>query len=156
MVLRLYGHSHMTCTRRVGTILREKNIPFELIEIDIMKGEHKLPQHLQKQPFGQTPYIVRSLLLSIHENIAVNNLILTQDDDGFVLYESRAICRYLATKYADRGAPLIPTGLKDNALFEQAASIEQNNFDPYASKAVAEIIIKPYVLRSLTLPTTLY
>jgi glutaredoxin len=67
MVLRLYGSSHATCTRRVGIILREKNISFELIEIDIMKGEHKLPQYLQKQPFGQTPYIVRSLLLSIHE-----------------------------------------------------------------------------------------
>lgn len=60
-------------------------------------------------------------------------MFLWQDDDGFVLYESRAICRYLAEKYADQGTPnLIPTELKAKALFEQAASIEYANFNPYA------------------------
>ena len=70
---------------------------------------------------------------------------MTQDDDGFILYESRAICRYIANKYANQGPALIPTVVKEVALFEQAASVEQNNFDPYASKAVAETIFKPYV-----------
>lgn len=124
MVLKLYGSGHTTCTRRVGIVLGEKNVPFELIEMDLMKGEQKSPEYLQKQPFGQAPCM---------------------DDDGFILYESRAICRYLAAKYADQGASIIPTGLRETALFEQAASIELNNFDPYASKAVAEIIIKPYL-----------
>lgn len=52
------------------------------------------------------------------------------DDDGFILYESRAIGRYIAAKYAAQGNPgLIPLGdLKQIALFEQAASSEQANF----------------------------
>jgi glutathione S-transferase len=64
------------------------------------------------------------------------------------VYESRAICRYIAAKWADRGAPLIPLGndLKALARFEQAASIETANFDPYAVKAVFEKVMKPYVL----------
>ncbi|KAG6805151.1 hypothetical protein H0H93_005527, partial [Arthromyces matolae] len=40
---------------------------------------------------------------------------------------------------------LIPADIKKKALFEQAASIELNNFDPFASKAVAEIVFKPYL-----------
>ena len=61
MVLKLYGASQSTCTRRVGAVLREKNVPFEFVNIDMMKGEHKAPSFLAKQPFGQVPYIVRTL-----------------------------------------------------------------------------------------------
>jgi len=60
MVLKLYGLAQSTCTRRVGAVLREKNIPFQLVEVNLMKGEQKSPEYLKKQPFGQIPYIVRS------------------------------------------------------------------------------------------------
>lgn len=65
-----------------------------------------------------------------------------QDDDGFILYESRAICRYIAAKYSERG--LIPTEPKANAIFEQAASVELTNFDPSASLIAIELF-KQYV-----------
>jgi glutathione S-transferase len=61
------------------------------------------------------------------------------------LYESRAICRYIADKYANQGPALVPTDVKGKALFEQAASNEYSNFDPFCSKAVAEMIFKPCV-----------
>jgi len=127
MVLKIYGVANSPGPRRIATVLLEKQVPFELIKVDLANGEHKSPEFLEKQPFGQIPYI---------------------DDDGFVLYESRAICRYIATKYADQGTKLIPTDLKQNALFEQAASIEENNFDPSAVAAVSEILYKRY--RGLT------
>jgi len=60
MVLKLYGSSRFTCTKRVGIVLREKEIPFELFEVNFEIGENKSPEYLQKQPFGQVPYIVRS------------------------------------------------------------------------------------------------
>jgi glutathione S-transferase len=59
------------------------------------------------------------------------------------LYESRAICHYIATKYAGQGTPLIPFELHENALFHQAVSVEMMNFNEYAQKAVFEIIVKP-------------
>jgi glutathione S-transferase len=59
------------------------------------------------------------------------------------LYESRAIARYIAEEYADQGAPLIPKDSKAKALFEQAASIEAFDFDPYTAKAVFEKLFKP-------------
>ncbi|THU83596.1 hypothetical protein K435DRAFT_569406, partial [Dendrothele bispora CBS 962.96] len=56
MVLKLYGSPTSTCSRRVATILHEKHIPYEFVHVDMMKGEHKSPSHLEKQLFGQVPY----------------------------------------------------------------------------------------------------
>ncbi|KAJ2924533.1 hypothetical protein H1R20_g12558, partial [Candolleomyces eurysporus] len=122
MVLTLYGYPRSTSTQRVAMTLHEKAVPFTFVLVDLVKGEHKAPGFLDKMPFGQVPYI---------------------DDDGFILYESRAIATYIAEKYADQGTPLIPKDLKAKALFEQAASIEAFNYDPYASKAVFDKIFKP-------------
>jgi glutathione S-transferase len=59
MVLKLYGSNLSTCCRRVVTVLKEKQVPYELIEINMMKGEHKTTEYINKHPFGQIPYIVR-------------------------------------------------------------------------------------------------
>jgi glutathione S-transferase len=124
MVLQLYGHPMSSCTKRVAAVLHEKKVSFDLHLINIPKGEHKAPEYMAHQPFGQVPYIV---------------------DDGLVLYESRAICRYIALKYAGQGIPLIPspTDLEKYALFEQAAHIELSAFDPYASQFGVQKVILP-------------
>ncbi|EGN98751.1 hypothetical protein SERLA73DRAFT_152583 [Serpula lacrymans var. lacrymans S7.3] len=119
MVLQLHGFPTSTCTLRVAVVCKEKNIPFDFTLVDLLTGEHKKSPFTDVQPFGQVPYI---------------------DDNGFVLYESRAIGRYLATKYASQGTPnLVPADPKANALFEQAASIETANFDVFASGLAWEL-----------------
>jgi glutathione S-transferase len=127
MVLKLYGYPISAGTLRVATVLHEKKVPFELIPIDLFKREQKSPEFVKNQPFGQVPYI---------------------DDDGFILYESRAICYYIAAKYPDTGDRLIPADLKAHARFQQAASVELAHFTQYAEKAVAEMIFKP--MRGMT------
>jgi len=122
MVLKLYGHPKSTAAKPVITVLYEKKIPFELVPIDLMKGENKAPEYLAKQPFGQIPAI---------------------DDDGFILYESRAIARYLEEKYPNQGTKLLPSDLKGRALAEQAASIEAFSFDAHATPIIVEIVYKP-------------
>ena len=126
MVLQLHGFSHSTCTTRVATVLKEYNVPFEFVSVDLTKGEHKAESFMKIQPFGQVPFIV---------------------DDGFALYESRAIARYVAAKYkANISTALLPdvaTETQKYAKFEQAASVELANFDHYASPAAAELIFKP-------------
>ncbi|KAJ7490946.1 glutathione S-transferase [Mycena latifolia] len=123
MVLKLYGPVQVGGS--MGAILMtlaEKQVPFELVPIDMAKYEHKTAEYRALQPFGLTPVI---------------------DEDGFVLYESRAICRYIAEKYADRGAALIPAELKAKALFEQGASVEFANFQPFVYTIIMEGIGKP-------------
>jgi len=120
----MYGYPGSACTRRVKTVAYEKGIPFELVSMHWASPEVKTPQFLEKQPFGQIPYL---------------------DDDGFLIYESRAICRYLANKYADQGPKLVPepTDLKEMALFEQAASVELSNHDTYAFGITEQKIFSP-------------
>ncbi|KAF9231919.1 glutathione S-transferase [Melanogaster broomeanus] len=123
MVLKLYGFPISTCTRLVALICKEKEIPYELIVVDLTKGEQKTPAFMQHQPFGVIPYI---------------------DDDGFILYESRAICRYLIKKYPTQGTlGLIPTDLQAEAVFEQAASVEGTNFAANAIPLAIEEVFKP-------------
>lgn len=113
MVLKLYGNAWATCTQRVLVTLKEKNVPYELISIDLMKGEQKAAAYVEKQPFGQIPYI---------------------DDDGFILFESVAICKYIATKYRSSGTPLIPdqNDFEAYGRFEQACYMEAAEFYPPA------------------------
>ena len=58
MVLKLYG-PESPFVRLVAVVLLEKQVPFEVISVDLAKGEHKTPEYLTKHPFGQVPYIVR-------------------------------------------------------------------------------------------------
>ncbi|KAJ7785016.1 glutathione S-transferase [Mycena maculata] len=123
MVLKLYaGTTASGGSGIVAMVLAEKNIPFELVRIDMAKGEHKTPDFLAMHPFGQVPVI---------------------DDNGFILYESRAICRYLAEKYSGQGTPLFPTDLKERALVEQGASVEYADFNLQVVKVAVEAVAKP-------------
>lgn len=124
MVLKIYGVARFAYTQIVLVVLKEKNVPYELITIDWTGKEHKTPAYLEKHPFGQYPYM---------------------DDDGFILYETAAIVKYIATKYSSSGTPLLPDpdDLKATALFEQAYSVEISNFSPYASGIVIETYGKP-------------
>jgi len=122
MTIKLYGASISSCTRRVMLIAKERNLQYELTPLDFEAEEHKQPPYLQHHPFGQIPYI--------------------SQDDGFELYESRAIGRYLAT--LGSGPELIPTEPKACAKFEQAASVEYAQFDPIASEIAKEKVFKKY------------
>ncbi|THH04270.1 hypothetical protein EW145_g5645 [Phellinidium pouzarii] len=123
MVLKIHALPGSTCGQLVFMTLNELGVPFEIVPVNFAAGEHKSAEHLKKQPFGQIPVLV--------------------EEDGFTLYESRAIARYVVAKYGPNSG-LIPSGdLRKIALFEQAVSIEGGNFYPYASGLATEKVFKP-------------
>jgi glutathione S-transferase len=97
--LRLYsfvlsGHAH-----RVQLFLSLLNLPHEVIDVELRKGEHKQPAFLAKNPFGQVPVI---------------------EDGELTLYDSNAILVYLAKRY---GAQWLPEDPLDAAAVQQWLSL---------------------------------
>ena len=69
-----------------------KNLPYEIVPIDLRKQEQKRPEYLKLNPDGKVPVLV---------------------DDGTVLYESCIINEYLNEKYPN--PPLMPADLGKRA-----------------------------------------
>lgn len=129
-MLKIFGNPMSTCTRKVLMTLAETNAPYELTVVDFGKGEHKHPAHVRRQPFGRIPAL---------------------EDDGFEMFESRAMCRYINRK---AGGHLVPDDLKAYARMEQWISIETSEFSAHAMKFVYHDIFKraqePAVLEAAT------
>ncbi|KAH7383404.1 thioredoxin-like protein [Cadophora sp. MPI-SDFR-AT-0126] len=112
MALKLYGTITSACTQRVILVLRELGVEYDFIPVALMKGEHKDPKYTQDvHPFGRIP---------------------TLKDGEFQLFESRAICRYLVSKFG--GTSILNSVNKADPVqigtLEQAISIEYSYFDP--------------------------
>lgn len=103
MTLKIYGSPYSPCNKRVLLVCEEKGIPYELTTLNFAIGEQKSPEYVKLMPFGKVPTI---------------------DDDGFILYESRAIAKYLSLKYKSQGVDLMPDlkDLQEYALFEKVCS----------------------------------
>ncbi|KAH0450510.1 hypothetical protein IEQ34_021202 [Dendrobium chrysotoxum] len=122
MVVKIYGMASAVCPQRVMLCLIEKKVPFEIELVDLSKMQHKEPHYMAKQPFGQIPYIV---------------------DGEFELFESRAIIRYYATKYAETGTKLLGENLEERARIDQWIDVEAINFNPLVFPIVFNLFILP-------------
>lgn len=77
-MITLYGHEISGNSYKARLLLSLLNLEYEWIRVDLMKGEHKSPEYLAKNPFGQVPFLV----------------------DGEVqLADAQAILVYLARQY---------------------------------------------------------
>jgi glutathione S-transferase len=126
MAITIHGSASSTCTRRVLTTCLELDIPYNLHTVNFATAEHKSLPFLKLQPWGKVPVL---------------------EDDGFFVFESRAICKYLVAKYGAQGSTLMPDikDLKSYALFEQGCSIEQNYFNAPVEGLAYEKVFKGYV-----------
>jgi glutathione S-transferase len=91
-MIKLYDFKSSPNCQRVKVVLAEKNLPYEIVPIDLRKQEQKTPEYLKLNPDGKVPVLV---------------------DDGTVLYESCIINEYLNEKYPN--PPLMPADLGKRA-----------------------------------------
>ncbi|HYT53749.1 MAG TPA: glutathione S-transferase family protein [Verrucomicrobiae bacterium] len=91
-VLKLYDFKSSPNCQRVKVVLAEKNLPYEIVPIDLRKQEQKTPEYLKLNPYGKVPVLT---------------------DDATVLYESCIINEYLDEKYPN--PPLMPKDLSKKA-----------------------------------------
>ena len=57
-MIKLYGHEISGNSYKARLLLSLLNLEYEWIRVDLMKGEHKSPEYLAKNPFGQVPFLV--------------------------------------------------------------------------------------------------
>jgi len=57
MPIIIHGSAISTCTQRITTVAKQLGIPYELKDIDQNWAVTKTPEWLEKQPFGQIPYL---------------------------------------------------------------------------------------------------
>jgi glutathione S-transferase len=91
-------------------LLHQLGIPFERVELDILKGETRTPEFLAKNPNGRIPAL--------------------ELEDGTVLAESNAILFYLA-----EGTPFLPEGRLERAQALQWLFFEQYSHEPFIAVA---------------------
>lgn len=143
MVLKLHGLSASIATRRVAVVAKELGVPYELVDVNVFKGEHKSEDFIKKHPFGRIPVAYDGdikLIGTLPPPYSVSKMSNPVKHSP----ESRAIARYLAAKHPEKSATLAPppSNAEAYARFEEAASIELSDFDAPASAFAYERIFK--------------
>jgi glutathione S-transferase len=81
-MIELYGHKLSGNSYKVKLFLSLLGIDYEWMNVDLLKGEHKSPEFLALNPFGQVPLLV---------------------DGETILADAQAILVYLARRYGGEG-----------------------------------------------------
>jgi len=101
----VFGARYSTYVRSVLLALEEKGVAYDVHEVDVFRGGGAEPAYLARQPFGRIPAF---------------------EHDGFQLYETAAILRYVDEAFP--GPPLQPADPAGRARVTQIIGI----LDSYA------------------------
>ena len=84
----IYGPAFSTFVRSVRLTLEEKGATYRIEEVNILEDAHTTPEHLARHPFAKVPAF---------------------EHDGFALYETEAIIRYIDEAFDGPGLqPAVP------------------------------------------------
>ena len=108
----LYGFDGSTYVRTVRMLLHEKGADYDQVHVNVLQGEPRQPEHLERHPFGKVPVV---------------------DHDGMRILETSAITRYL-NDVLD-GPSFIPESPKDRARMDMGMAI----FDAYGYGALVGV-----------------
>lgn len=99
--IKLWGFNNSTYVRTVKMLLAEKGVTdIEQVQVNVLAGEPKSPEHLKLHPFGKVPVV---------------------EVDGFRIIETPAILRYLDALLP--GKKLVPDDLEAMARSAMTVSI---------------------------------
>ena len=117
-MIKLYDFLPCPFGQKVRIVLAEKSLTYDLVEVDLLKGEQRRPEFLRLNPFGKVPVLI---------------------DEDTTIYDSTIINEYLDDEYPD--PPLLPavgaSSLRARArLFEELAD---SSFTPQVGQLMAEV-----------------
>ena len=119
-MLRLWGRISSINVRKAVFAAQLLQLPFERIDAGASFGITKTPEYLARNP---------------------NALVPTLEDDGFVLWESNVIVRYLCAKHPDAG--LYPQDLRTRFDAERWMDWQQTTLNPAGREAFIQLFRTP-------------
>jgi glutathione S-transferase len=119
IIMKLFFHPFSGNSRRVLLVATHLEVPLERVVVDLTQGEQRGGPHLARNPNGRVPVL---------------------DDDGFVLWESRAIMEYLCDKTP--GQTLMPTDARGRADVHRWMSWCTAHMSPANTVLVFERFVK--------------
>ncbi len=119
-MLKIWGREDLLSVQKVMWCVRELDLPFEHINAGRHHGLLNEPWYLQMNPNGTIP---------------------TMEDDGFVLWESNAIVKYLCAKHSSGN--LSPTDPREYALADQWISWQGTTLWPPMRQLLLALIRAP-------------
>ena len=143
-MIKLWGRTNSLNVQKVLFCLGELGLPFERVDAGMQFGVVKTPEYMAKNP---------------------NSVVPTLEEDGFVLWESNAIVRYLASTHG--AGALWPTDPRARALADRWMDWQQTSHNamdileealarsPWLGGeafTMAECVLAPGVHRYLHLP----
>src|SRR5512147_866329 len=117
MSLRIWGRLNSINVQKVVWTARELELPFERIDAGGAFGGNRTAEYLRMNPSGKVPVI---------------------DDDGFVLWESNSIVRYLAASYGE--GSLWPVSLKTRADADRWMDWQATELGPAMRDAFLQLV----------------
>jgi glutathione S-transferase len=120
MAITIYGTRTSSNVQKVLWCCAELGLAFERVDIDAAFGGRRSPGYLALNPNGLMPTI---------------------DEDGFILWESNVIVRYLCAKYAM--GTLCPADLAQRALAERWMDWQQTALVPHMGVAFRALLKSP-------------
>ncbi len=118
-MLKIYGSDLSSPANKVRFVANSLGLKYEYVKVNLREGEHMKPEYKKVHPANKIPAI---------------------DDDGFNLFESNAIIRYLADK---NKSPLYPKDSKARAIVEQWLDFGSMHVGLALSKVVYNRLFAP-------------
>jgi len=117
--MKFYNNNLSPNAARVRRVAAELGLNVAAIDLDFGKGENRTPDYMAKNPMGKVPTF--------------------EDADGFTLWESPAICLYLAEK----AGKLMPASLKDRAEANRWMYWNASHYEAAVYSILHEKFVKP-------------
>ncbi|XP_062208431.1 glutathione S-transferase 4-like [Phragmites australis] len=120
--MKVYGWIVSPWMARVLVCLEEVGAEYEVVAMSRSGGDHRRPEHLARNPFGEIPVL---------------------EDGDLTLYQSRAIARYILRKYKPE---LLREGdLAESAMVDVWVDVEAHQLVPVLRPIVMHCIINPHI-----------
>jgi len=113
-------HASQSRSIRPRWMLEEIGTPYELVRVNLSTGEQRKPEFLKINPNGTVPALV---------------------DGDLALFESAAICQYLADRFPEKR--LVPTALATRGHYYQWIHFAMSTLEPPAVTIFLHTVMKP-------------